>query len=301
MPQVTPLRALLLLVLVASVAVAEPRPPHVRNLHLSVHPKTQTQRIYAGGQIATVIRFEKRCDPARTKLLGWEGRFEPLVVSGRTVVLVPLHDLAPEDRFLLVVTLEDGTEVPFTVTGREGWVDQQVNVFPDSKTAEAVLASLNDALRRERELEKELERLLEEDTVDHALAALLAKKAVKMTPFRLKRTLRAKDDDATTEVELFTSKDKVAVLFRVTNHDPREPWRLREARLLNSSTGEARPFALRMDREASSPGETLSFAVIVDGSAFESSGGLSNLLLEIFRQDGLRQAYIMLDPRLLQR
>jgi hypothetical protein len=45
---------------------------------------------------------------------------------------VPRQQIPPEDRFLLLVTLADKTERPFTVTARErGRVDQQVNVFSD--------------------------------------------------------------------------------------------------------------------------------------------------------------------------
>jgi hypothetical protein len=45
------------------------------------------------GQVATVLRFEKDVDPAKTKLLRSEGRFEPLLVGSKKVVIEPLRDL----------------------------------------------------------------------------------------------------------------------------------------------------------------------------------------------------------------
>ncbi len=67
---------LLLVLLVASVSGAkerEVREPIERTIILSEHPRTEASKLYVGGRITTVLRFEKPCDPARTKMLGWEG------------------------------------------------------------------------------------------------------------------------------------------------------------------------------------------------------------------------------------
>ncbi|WP_373691598.1 DUF2381 family protein [Hyalangium versicolor] len=77
----------------------------VRNLYLSDDPRDEAPRVNVGGCVATVLRFEQAVDPVRTKMLGWEGWFEPLLVGGKSVVLVPLQKIAPEDRFLLRVAL----------------------------------------------------------------------------------------------------------------------------------------------------------------------------------------------------
>ena len=129
------------------MSVAKVREPSERTLILQEHPRIDAHRVYVGGRVATVLRFEKPCDPERTKLLAWEGRFEPLLCGGKSVVLYPLNDLTPEDRFMLLVTLTDGTEIPFTVTAHrqsssEREVDQQVNVFADREGYDAVLSSL---------------------------------------------------------------------------------------------------------------------------------------------------------------
>ena len=52
-------------------------------------------------------------------MLAWEGRFEPVACAGKRVLLEPLRDLEPEDRLMLLVTLADGTELPFTVTSQQ--------------------------------------------------------------------------------------------------------------------------------------------------------------------------------------
>jgi hypothetical protein len=131
-------RSTLLLVLLASVAGAKEREPNERNLYLSDHPSREAPDVYVVGGIVTVLRLEQPCDPARTSMLGWEGRFEPVECAGKSVLLVPLHDIEPEDRFILLVTLADGTELPCTVTSRQETLidrtgDQQVNVFRDHK------------------------------------------------------------------------------------------------------------------------------------------------------------------------
>lgn len=148
-----PARSGLLLALLATGAGGREREPNERNLYLSDHPSREVSALYVVVGIVTVLRFERPCDPARTNLLGWE----PVVCAGKRVLVELLHDLEPEDRFLLRVTLEDGTEVPFTVTSRQETTDdrtgdQQVNVFRDREVPKAVLASLYDSLSREREL-----------------------------------------------------------------------------------------------------------------------------------------------------
>ena len=283
------------------MAVAKEQQPVERNLFLSDHPRSDTPRLYVGGRVATVLHFEKPCDPARTKLLGWEGRFEPLLVGGQAVLLFPLRDLTPEDRLLLLVTFTDGTELPFTVTAWkqtyfEREVDQQVNVYPDRKSYDAVLSSLYDSLQRERELREKVERYEQEDSVDHALASLLMKGAVAMTPFRRIRTQVLKGEGANLEVQTFTSTDKSALVFRVTNQDAVEPWKLLEARLTTMITGESRPYALRMERDTLLPGASGRIAVVVDKSAFASQKGREQLFLELFRSDGLQQVYVLVDP-----
>ena len=83
----------------------------VRTLTLSEHPRDSTHTLYVSGQVATLLRFEQDVDAARTKLLGWEGRFTPLLVGSRKVVIEPLRDLGRDEGVPLLVTLADGTEV----------------------------------------------------------------------------------------------------------------------------------------------------------------------------------------------
>jgi len=112
-----PGRSGLLLVLLASVAMArEPSDPVlIRTLKVSDHPAYSTHAIYVAGLVATVLRFEKDVDAANTRLLGWEGKFQPLVVGSNKVVLEPLRDLDREESLSLLVTLVDKTELAFLI------------------------------------------------------------------------------------------------------------------------------------------------------------------------------------------
>lgn len=303
-------RSPLLLVLVASVAVAavaKVREPIERTLILAEHPRADAHKVYVGGRISTVLRFEKPCDPERTKLLAWEGRFERLICSGKSVVLYPLNDLTPEDRFMLLVTLTDGTEIPFTVTAhRQSYgdreIDQQVNVFADREGYDAVLSSLYRALKSERELREENERYRkEENSIDHAHATLLANGAEKQAPFRLKKTIVLKDADMAVTINLFSGKGKAAAVVQLNNRNSDGPWRFGEARLTSDSTSRTmKPFALRMNQTEIVPGASGTLAVVVDQSSFASQQGLVDLTLEIFRNDGLQQVVVLLDHRLVR-
>jgi hypothetical protein len=290
----------LLSVLIGPVAMAREGEPFVRNLYLSDDPRDEAPRVNVGdGRAATVLRFAQKVDPARTKMLGWEGWFEPLLVGGKLVVLMPLQKIPPEDRFLLMVTLADGTELPFTVTAREsGWVDQQINVFPDRESPEAVRSRLTDAQQRERRLQEENERYRQEETsVDHALAQLLANGDIKYTPFKRRQKWRLKGDGADIDVEVLMSETvpKTAVLFTVMNKDRAASWKLSEARLSTASSLEPRPFALRQEMAEIAPGAPGRIAVVADHSAFDSKLGLEQLVLELFRSDGMQQVQVVLE------
>lgn len=298
-------RAVLLLVFMASAAIAQEREQQSRSIALPDGPDQSARPIYVAGAVATVLRFDEPVDPARTKIVGWEGRFEPLIAVGKTVVLVPLHDLTPEDRLPLVVALTDGTQVPFTVTAETDRVDHQVNLYRDRDSELYLRAALDEARWRERFVLQENERFeKEENSPDHALAALLASESVKQTPFRRVRRWAFKEADADIDVTVYSGKSKAAVLFQITNHAERL-WGLLEARLtsgadLNKASAPQRQCAVRMLPHAIAPGHSGAVAVVADKSAFASERGLETLALQIIRQDGLVQARVMLDPALVR-
>ncbi|RKH55145.1 DUF2381 family protein [Corallococcus llansteffanensis] len=288
---------LLGLLLTATVATAQERQPQVRNVYLSDDPSQEVPRIHVGSRIATVLRFEEDVDPARTALLGWEGRFEPILSGGKSVLLVPRQSLPPEDAFLLRVTLQDGTELPFTLISREdGQADQQINVFRDSESPGAVRSRLADSRIRERRLREENERFRQEETsVDHSLAALLTQGAVKMTPFRVARSWTFSCDIGTVEIRGYIHRSKTAVVFAITNQTSKTPWRLGQARLSVESSGKAWPFALRMDQEEIVQGASGTISIVADLSTFDFKKGTEKLVLELFRHDGLREALVMVE------
>lgn len=307
----TPLRFRcgLLLVLMALPALARDMDEKltIRTLNVPDHPEQEAPSIYVAGQVVTALRFEKEVDPAKTKFLAWEGRFETLLVGGKKVVLEPLRNLDEGEALPLLVTLVDGTEFMFLVKPKSrekwGWIDYQVNVFKEPDGYNAVLSSLYDSLNRERDLREENERFKkEENSVDHAYATLLANGEVKKTPFRRKRYWRSKNEDMDMKVELFEGPGKAAAVIHLKNTYYGEPWALDGAYLTRDFTHyTARPFALRMDRSVIVPGQSGKIAVVVDKSAFQTDEGqLANLALQIFRGDGLLQVAVALDHTLIR-
>jgi len=305
-----PSRSGLLLVLLASVAMArEPSDPVlIRTLKVSDHPAYSTHAIYVAGLVATVLRFEKDVDAANTRLLGWEGKFQPLVVGSNKVVLEPLRDLDREESLSLLVTLVDKTELAFLVKPkiREewGWIDHQVNVFRDPDSYSAVLSSLYSSLKRERGLREENDRFRkEENSVDHAYATLLLNGEVKKTPFRRERVIRSRNEDMEVVVTVFSGLGKAAATITLTNTFYDGVWEFDGAYLTRDVThSTSRPFALRMDHSTLVPGQTGTIVVVADKSAFESKGGeLTDLILQIFRGDGRQQVAVVMEPTLLLR
>ncbi|WP_434385679.1 DUF2381 family protein [Melittangium boletus] len=296
----------LLLALMASPTLAREMNERltIRTLKVPAHPGQEAPPLYVSAQVASVLRFEQDVDPAKTRLLAWEGRFEPLLVGSKKVVVEPLRDLDEGEALPLLVTLVDGTEFTFLVKSKRreagAWIDYQVNVFKDSDSYNAVLSSLYDSLHRERSLREENERIKkDENSVDHAYATLLANGQVKKTPFRRAKSRRLKNEGMDVIVETFSGPGKAAVVVHLTNTHDGEPWTLDGASLTHCDT--ARPFALRMDRSEIAPGQSGTVAVVVDGSAFEMEGGtFAALALELFRGDGLLQVAVSLDHTLIR-
>jgi hypothetical protein len=299
-----------LLVLLASVATARGAydTVRIRTLKVSDHPGYSTHAIYVAGQVATVLRFEKDVDPANTRLLGWEGRFQPLVVGSNKVVLEPIRDLDPEESLSLLVTLVDRTELAFLVKPKSrdewGWIDHQVNVFKDPDSFDAVLSSLYDSRKNERQLREENERFKkEENSVDHAYATLLLKGELKKTPFRRERVIRSRSEDMEVVVAVFSGLGKAAAVVTLTNIFHDGVWEFDGAYLTRDVThSTSRPFALRMDRSTLVSGQTGTFAVVADKSAFElKDGQFTDLILQIFRRDGLQQVAVVMEHTLIRR
>lgn len=286
------------------MAIAKEREPRIRNVTLPDGPEEIARPVFVAAAIATVLRFEKEVDPVRTEMVGWKGRFEPLLAGGKKVVIEPLHDLTPEDRFPLVVALMDGTQVPFTVQASEKErVDHQVNLYWDRESGAYLRARLEDALLRERIALKENERYeQEQNSPDHALAALLANGAEEQTPFRAKRAYSYREGDVEITIVVYTGKSKAAALVRIKNHLDRF-WTLREARLTSGSefykpSAEVRQCAMHMVPSSIPPGASGAVAIVADKSAFLSGEGPETLALQIIRDDGLVQAFVRLDPSL---
>ncbi|MCP3105558.1 DUF2381 family protein [Myxococcus sp. K15C18031901] len=231
------IRSFLLLTLVAaSSAHASDKcaRPKQRTVLLSEHPSDSTHRVYVNGQAITTLRFERPVEPSKTKIIGWEGRLEPLTVVGNKVILEPIRDLAQGEGLPLIVTLKDGTEIPFIV--RAPWVeeegggwppirDQQIDVFSDPESYAAMHSALMDALKKNDDLTEENERhRKEENSIDHAYATLLANGQAKKTPFRFVASSRPKDPGMDMVVEVYSGQGKAAAVIYLTNATSSDSW-----------------------------------------------------------------------------
>jgi uncharacterized protein (TIGR02268 family) len=301
------LRLVLTVSLLASTTMADERDKlSVRAVLLSEHPSDATHRVYVKGQVVTTLRFEKSVDADKTKMMDWEGRLEPLVVARNKVVLEPIHDLSEDEAIPILVTLVDGTEASFLLRPPDRqerhWPDQQVDVFKNRESYASMHAALLDALEKNNLLTFENERYLKEETSeDHALAALLASGAIEQTPFTLSDTISGKDSDSAVRALIFRGKGKVAVIFKIKNLHEENSWSVQRVQLSTMPDGQERAVAVRSSVRAIPPGGSGVVAVVADGSAFVDGGVLRDLFLEVYRQDGHRQAYVMLEHRLITR
>lgn len=292
------------------MASAQQREPHyqIRNVVLPNGPDQIARPLYVAGEVSTVLRFEQEVDPSRTEMVGWKGRFEPLLIGGKRVVIEPVYDLSFADRFPLVVTLMDGTQLPFTVqaAGDKARVDHQVNLFWDHDSERYLRASLDNALSRERMYrEQAYQYEKEEGSPDHALAALLATGSGKQTLFLPKQTYIFKEEGVEIVATAFSGKGKAAVLAKIKNRTTGS-WSLKEARVTLESDADKpspdmRPCAVRMMPRSIAPGETGTVALVVDKSAFVSGKRLEALALQIIRADGRVQAFLKLEPSLARK
>jgi uncharacterized protein (TIGR02268 family) len=300
---------LCLFVLVSGVVAAQEasgfvRQPVRRNLFLSKEPNSAVPEVFVAGRMVTTLRFATPCDPDQTRILGWEGRFEPVLCGGLSVVVVPLRELSPDERFLLLVTFMDGSSLPFTLTAGRDVVDGQVDVFPNPESPDATRAELMEKREAVRALRIENHRYrYEAASVDHALATLLANNQVALTPFRVEEKWRPGESDVPgidAEVSILmpkgrAAKGRVAVVFQITNLAPEKPWKLQEARLMDAATLKKQSFALRASTASIAPGEMGRIAVIMDLPPLDSIKTGDMLVLELFRDGGLRQGFVELD------
>jgi len=303
-----PCPSVLLLAFVASLASAQSRETQIRNVTLPNGPDQIARPVYVAGEVATVLRFEQEVEPSRTEMMGWRGRFEPLLIGGKRVVVEPLFDLTAEDRFPLVVALVDGSQLPFTIQAARDKerVDHQVNLFWDYESEKYLRASLDNALSRERMYREQAHKYeKEESSPDHALAALLATGSSRQTLFLPKQTYVFKDADVEIVTTVFSGKGKVAVVAKVKNQATGF-WTMNEARLTSADdfympSPNTRRCAVRMIPRSIAPGASGTVAFVVDKGAFVSGKGLETLALQIIRADGRVQAFVKLEPSLARR
>lgn len=121
---------------------------------------------------------------------------------------------------------------------------------------------------------------------------------MKQTPFKVAYRLSGKDEGAHLDAILYRGRGKAAVVFKVRNVDPAQSWSMKTVRLVTEFTGLERTVALRATTPSLAPGESGVFAIVADKRAFMEEGGMTNLILEVYRHDGIRQAFVPLAHQL---
>jgi uncharacterized protein (TIGR02268 family) len=307
-------RSLATLVLaIAASANAQPECPHrwkpwqpqrTGLFFAKDQPDHPVQTVRVAGEVATTLMFPGEVDGGQTRLIGGDGRFEPLMIGGRSVVLVPLRDLAFDESFSLLVTLRDGTAIPFSLRAprRDESSDGQVDVYLDREDIPAVRQALQLVRSRVEELSAENDRHVQEAlSVDHALATLLVEGKMELTPFVVANRKMLQDDGVELKVITFRRRDrkidsgKAAIVISVTNQDPKRPWDLDEVRLMSATTGDMKAFASRASAPSIKPGDTGVVAVVMGMDVFGTGAESDHLILELWRARPVaRQAAIEL-------
>ena len=144
-------------------------------------------------------------------------------------------------------------------------------------------------------------------SVDDALAALLVRNQVDLTPFRRVELWKHQGEEANVEIEILArkpkkakseaGKGKVAVVFNVTNKGLALPWELQAIRLTTSNGSQSWPYAFRSVVQAIPQGATGRVVVVMDLSAYDPVMEGERLVLDLFRSGGYLQASVALNAR----
>ncbi|WP_375761694.1 DUF2381 family protein [Corallococcus exercitus] len=107
------------------------------------------------------------------------------------------------------------------------------------------------------------------------------------------------DADTALDGTIYRGTGKAAVVFRVKNLHAVRSWSMKSVRLVGVADSRERALAVRSSASVLEPGMSGVIGLVVDGSAFLDGETLTTLRLEMYRQDGLLQAIVQLDPALL--
>ncbi len=286
---------------------AIPWTPKPRSVLASTHPGWTPSELHVAGGIATTVLFPSALDPRCTKLVGGEGRFEPLMVAGRAIVIIPLTNLDFGEHFSLITVLQDGTSFPLTLTssGTER-TDGQVNVYLDPDSVQAMRNVLEEKRDEAERLERENQKLRQQETSpDHALATFLAAGQDELTRFKQLKIVPVRGRESRIRIITYGPRekgmvtDKEGIVVEVSNDDAAKPWVLEEARLTTFASGEAIPFALRMSAREIGPGKVGRIAVVAEPETFRDRYGEQpgKFVLELFRNGGFRYLYAEFSAR----
>lgn len=227
--------------------------------------------IRVSGGVPTFLHLPSDVNPRRTAITGGQGRFEPVTVCGRFVIITPLKDLAPNERFSMNVTLGDSTRIPLSLTApaEGGRTDGHIEVHLDSKSTAALRASLEYERWRADAYLASYRKLLTKHKSQHdAWALIFASGRAEDTKFVQVKTRPFRFAEVQGQMATFINGEDVAVVLTVLNQPDSASWSINEGNVLNPSLPVHLPFGLRAMPDVIPPGGTGTVAFVFDRSAF---------------------------------
>jgi uncharacterized protein (TIGR02268 family) len=239
----------------------------VRDIFLPSQQDGPAPDIYVDARHATVLRFEDSLVPVSVHVPDWKGRFEQPLAHGQSVLLVPLVKLHEHERIPLLITLQDGTPVPFSLVASPAIPDQQVNVLLRSGSCTDVRHQLESERERREALQQQLQDSeRERSSPEHALAVLLSDERTENLFKAADKTDRIELAGVNIEIKRFRLEHLSAVLFILKVSDPGLPWTLHKVEVTREGSGEPHAFALSSWPDPANALGTRRIAVVMEAS-----------------------------------
>jgi uncharacterized protein (TIGR02268 family) len=301
---------LFLPLLVPALAASAADAPGFRELLISGQEQTPPEIHVTSGE-PTLLRFNAPVDPERTRLGACADGFEPLVITGGTLLLQALGAVDGCEHVPLSVVLEDGSEFSLALVLRPEEVDLHVRIRRASASegsAESPRAEHTACIEESASLREENARLRVDnrrcrrqqearESTEAALLRVVSEAEEKGAPILKSHTLTYPLGRMQATVTIYHAAGYMALHVRVTDTavPPKQPWKLGELRLTRTTgdagTGgdELKLLALRAESSPSSRGNVAHIDIVV---ADIPKGEPVLLRLELTEKDGSRHLLI---------
>jgi uncharacterized protein (TIGR02268 family) len=247
---------LLVPLLVASIAAAQPQPPaRQRQDRRSALPTTSAEpipEVYIAAGNLTTVAFNGPLD--RDSLVVDRTRFKWMDVGDRTLVLEPFTDLGPGERLIMQVGFKDRAlpaKAVLAAVSKAEVMDGKVEVDRRANTPEALLAALN---QKEAELEELKARYVGNGPASLVLSEWLNKHMVPI-PFTTAVAPADASGLAVRESIGYAGSSSALVAIRLRNLPGQPPWGVGQARLTSSSGTPVKVLSVQMKPAELAQGE----------------------------------------------